>query len=1400
VESLQLAQQATLETRQAKHRPRTLAEQRTAWFEQAVDVLRGPDAVQEMVHDALNRGPSIAPIADTAWLDAAADGVLSAMEERRSTWQIWHVRAEAQRHIRAANLPTAEANRLVDLLVHKVLNARSVSLARAAKIVEPEMLRRSDGASVYTVAGAELFTSTRILEAEHRLIATAGRRDGHTITQAAVSLALLEATANGVPLNGGQSALVREMAISGARVQLAIAPAGTGKTTAMQALAAAWRQAGGTVIGLAPSAAAAAVLRDQIHSHCETLAKLTTSLEQRQLPEWVTGIGPSTLVVVDEAGMADTLSLDAAVSYIVEQGGSVRLIGDDQQLAAIGAGGALRDIDATHGAVRLTELLRFTDPGEAAATLALRDGQPEAIGFYLDNQRIHVGDLATITEEIFTAWQHDRYTGLDSIMLAPTRELVAQLNQRARSHRLTDTPPGTDAEVALADGNQASVGDLIITRSNDRQLRLTATDWVKNGDRWIVKAITGGGDLDVQHRRNRHRVRLPAAYVQTSAELGYATTVHAAQGLSVDTMHGLATGEESRQQLYTMLTRGRVANHLYLQVVGNGDPHSIIWPETVRPSTPTDLLEQILARDDAARSANTLQHEQHDPAARLADAAQRYVDALHVAAEDVAGPQRVAALEKAAEDAVPGLSEEPAWPTLRGRLLLLAADGVHPIAQLLSAVDTRELDSAFDRAAVLDWRLDDTDHAGAGPLHWLPAIPQHLEAHQMWGGYLAGRAATVEELAEQVRLGVTTHERPSWAELYGGQPPNHLVEDVEVWRAAMGVSPDDRRPTGPVQQQKATRIWQRRLDEAVASSIAPAWREWRQLVAQIAPRVGDDSFAPILAAQLTAISRTGVDLKELLREAVIGKPLPDDHAAAALWWRICRHHNPATSAQISRAADSASQEERHEPHRNSWPDGWRPVSGPAGEESTVAAVAPDPHSAIPPASDATGPGWSKTERWLEPDLAVAAMLRDVAGLPEQTDADVTRMFTRAMAWRECPVSAKRIVEINQLSLAYFRRHFPSSWAQQYLADRFGDDITDSPRFQPGHAPAGWTNLVDHLRRHRVTDQEMTITGIAVTASTGRLIDRFRDRIVFPIVHCGQILGFVGRRRPDLTDADRAGPRYLNTSDTPLFHKGAQLFGALEDQFSSGVIPVIVEGPMDAIAVTLAGRGRYIGVAPLGTSLTDEQAHQLARSGTQPIVATDADVAGHIAAERDFWILSCYRLDPLYARLPDGTDPADLLAVMGPTGLIEALAGAQPLAQRLIDERLKNLPPADAVLEATRVVAARPSRHWDQGSSAISSRLGLALEQVRHALRTFATEWNTDPRQAAQQPLQVLGEVKRRISKANEEPTQQHMKALPSHLNQRHQPDPQQAGNKYRTPKTKRIPPPSRTGTPSTRTR
>jgi ATP-dependent exoDNAse (exonuclease V) alpha subunit len=418
-------------------------------------VLGSSEAVASMVRTALTPHAETATIADSHWVAQTADHILAVMEASRSTWQMWHVRAEAQRQLRTIDLPAEHAATLIDLLVDEVLDRRSAALVADDHIEEPEALRRVDGSSVYTVASADLYTSQRILDAEARLVAAAGRRGGASVEQTAVDLALLEMAANRTALDAGQVALVRQMCTSAARLQLAIAPAGAGKTTAMRALTLAWTQDGGQVLGLAPSAAAAGVLAEQTGIRSDTLAKLTWSLQHGELPDWAAAVGPSTLVIIDEAGMADTLSLDTAVQFAINRGASVRLVGDDQQLAAIGAGGVLRDIQHLHGALRLTELHRFTDPAEAAASLAIREGKPEALEFYLDHGRIHVGDLATTTQNAFAAWVSDRAAGLDTIMIAPTRDLVAELNRRARAHRLDHSPAAH--EVALADGNQASI-------------------------------------------------------------------------------------------------------------------------------------------------------------------------------------------------------------------------------------------------------------------------------------------------------------------------------------------------------------------------------------------------------------------------------------------------------------------------------------------------------------------------------------------------------------------------------------------------------------------------------------------------------------------------------------------------------------------------------------------------------------------------------------------------------------------------------------------------------------------------------------------------------------------------------------------------------------------------------
>jgi hypothetical protein len=182
-----------------------------------------------------------------------------------------------------------------------------------------------------------------------------------------------------------------------------------------------------------------------------------------------------------------------------------------------------------------------------------------------------------------------------------------------------------------------------------------------------------------------------------------------------------------------MLTRGRHTNHLYLQVVGDGDPHSIIRPDTISPRTPTETLQQILARDEVPVSASTVLMELNDPAARLFQAVQRYTHGLHVAAEQLLGPQTVAELDQA-DQYLPGLTTEPAWPTLRAHLLDLAAEtGQHPLRHLLTAASGRDLSIAGDMAAVLYWRLTALTPVDPGPLPWLPGIPETLHAHPSGG-------------------------------------------------------------------------------------------------------------------------------------------------------------------------------------------------------------------------------------------------------------------------------------------------------------------------------------------------------------------------------------------------------------------------------------------------------------------------------------------------------------------------------------------------------------------------------------------------------------------------------------------------------------------------------------------
>ncbi len=972
VEALALAQQATLETRDAKHEPRSHAEQRQQWRTEAVDVLGGEPQLTAMIHTAVPAAkPQMSARVDEQWINHTAAAVITTVSGARATWQPDHIRAEAERAARATGVKLGELDDTVDAIVTAALGAGvSVPLSAPALggVAEPAALRRADGASVYTTARTQLYTSQAVMNAEARLLSAAGRTDGRVTTSRAVDMALLETAANGVDLNPGQVGMVRELATSGARLQVALAPAGTGKTTAMSALARAWTEDGGHVVGLAPTAAAAAVLGKDLHAPTDTVDKLAHVLGELgdpdradapvRVPQWVADIGPETLVIVDEAAMSGTPNLDVAVAYVLGRGGSVRLVGDTQQLASVSAGGVVRDIAETVGAVTLTEVMRFRDPAEGAASLAIRAGDPAGIGYYIDNNLVHVGDPATVLDQAYAGWAADRVDGLDAVMLAPTTQAVTALNDRARTDRIAaaDTPPGR--EVTLRTGSSASAGDMITTRRNDRRLVLTRNDWVRNGDRWRVRDVGADGSVRAQHVGTNRVITLPANYVADQVELGYARTVHSGQGLTADTAHTVATGEESRQLLYVAMTRGRGSNQLYVQTTGEGDPHSVITPEGLRPPTAVDVLTRIVGSDGAQRSAHTTARDLADPVTQLEHAAGSYEDAVAVAAETLVGPEVLAAIDTAAEDIQPGLRAAPAYPSMRAHLAIISLTGRDPETALRTAAQVRELATADDVAAVLDWRVDTTGrHSGStGPLPWLPGLPAPLAEHPDWGPYLSAREHAVTDTAATVAAQArefTPTSAPEWARLLVGENPD-LLAGLAVWRAARGVAEADRRPTGPDAPRVAVRRYQKTLDAQVQRVLGDphaAAQRWAPLANSIDQRLVSDPYWPVLAEHLTAADRAGIDIGRLAVDTTHDRPLPDELPGAALWWRLAQHLAPSV---LDAAAVNAPQTLR--------PD-WTPALSEVLGDTVAQRVLADPAwpGLVTAVTHATHAGWEPAQ-------------------------------------------------------------------------------------------------------------------------------------------------------------------------------------------------------------------------------------------------------------------------------------------------------------------------------------------------------------------------------------------------------------------------------------------------------
>ncbi|WP_328410801.1 MobF family relaxase [Nocardia sp. NBC_00403] len=981
-EMYDLAERATLETRPIKHALRSLAAQRSIWRAEAVALLGGRDAVARMVTAALDPVRPARSAVTTQWITHAAEHVVEVVSQHRSTWQHHNLRAEIERQLRG-RVSGEEWQQVAEaVLAEAVSPALSVALEDPDLTDEPELrtvpvlLRRRDGTSVYTSSDAQLYTTAQTLSVERQLIEMSVQPGGRQLPRDLVAAAVRDHNAQNPdrPLNAGQISVIEGFAGSNLRVQTTNAPAGSGKTTAMRVLADAWHASGGQVLGLAPTASAAAVLGESIGARVETVDKVldvltkhtpsrdNLALDREQppsLPQWVLQIDPGTLVIVDEHVKVGNLKRLRLLRFLTSRGATVRCIGDPQQLASIEAGGADRDIDraAPEHSLTLTHVVRFASGAEATASLQLRDGDPAALGWYLDNGRIHAGHLGATHDDAFTAWLTDHLAGRDTIMLAATHDVVTELNARARADRIARDGGEVGAECVLADRLAASVGDLIRTRRNNPRLRLGERDWVRNGYAWTVTAVHDDRSITAIHRHadghNGHTVRIPADYVSAHVRLGYATTIDSAQGITADSCHVALTGGESRQQLYVALTRGVHANHAYVPTALDGSEGSFWSEPAVYPRTAVEILLRILGRDGAQKSAHTMLRDALDPHHRIGRALDIYLDAIGVAAENALGADGLEQLDTAAETLRPNLTDSPAYPVLRQHLATIALSGRDPIAALHAAASARELDTADDVAAVLDWRLDPSGahSTGSGPLPWASGIPRGLRAERD-STQLSARARIVADLADQIRTDVqawTPVSSPHWARPLIGSDPR-LLSDLALWRSSLHVDDRDLRPTGPPRYTVAEREHQDLLGVRVTGALGdlhlPA-NKWAPVIERLEVRVIADPWWPTMADKIEVANRSGIDIETLLIHAAGIRPLPDDMPAAALWSRL--ELEPS-------AADTSTA------HHNLRPD-WAPELHALFGDDISDRVINDPAwpRLVAAIDRATGTGWTPRE-------------------------------------------------------------------------------------------------------------------------------------------------------------------------------------------------------------------------------------------------------------------------------------------------------------------------------------------------------------------------------------------------------------------------------------------------------
>nr|MDQ3990109.1 AAA family ATPase [Actinomycetota bacterium] len=546
-----LSQQATLATRKAKsHDGETLGDRLDRWEAETRAKVAG--GLAEVARHVLDLAQRVAPAATWSERDVTERALALAAQNGQSWSRSDLLRAvsdELPGHIDVA------PEQVPDLLEELTDAAAALAVRHTPEpdtTDSPAEFVLANGKSVFTRPGSERYSTRGQFAAEQTLRAAAVRRGAATFTAAEADRVIARYAESGRELGADQAAVVRGVLTSGAAMEGVSAAAGTGKTFTVGAIADAWQNTGRRVFGLAPSQTAAMVLAEEGVQAANTAAWLGTrrrldddrpgSPDPRGDREWRLRDGD--LVVVDEAGMTATGDIAEVQRRCEAAGAKLLLVGDPRQLAAVGPGGAFADL-AEHGVTyQLAEVRRFTAAWEGPASLRLRDGDTAAVGEYTKHGRLVDGGTAEQAEaRAERRWLADTLARRDSVLLVGSNEAAARASAALRAE-LVALGRVTQAGVPLGregwQGTVAGVGDLVQARRNGWELVGIEgnTRAPINRETYRVTGVRDDGGLTVAPVHGRvdgaeqlgEPITLPASYVAADLTLGYASTVHAAQG------------------------------------------------------------------------------------------------------------------------------------------------------------------------------------------------------------------------------------------------------------------------------------------------------------------------------------------------------------------------------------------------------------------------------------------------------------------------------------------------------------------------------------------------------------------------------------------------------------------------------------------------------------------------------------------------------------------------------------------------------------------------------------------------------------------------------------------------------------------------------------------------------